>query len=147
MLHAGGRVVDRQPKRLQLLTRPGFDYQAVSRATNGLPGYFVDWPSRWGNPFVMAPGGGVPPLALDRRAPTSVPEPFADDWSKRHTERPGLLGNQIHQYLVDLYRERCLDGLGDMSVLAGCNLFCSCMPWAPCHADILLELANRGRVE
>jgi hypothetical protein len=48
---------------------------------------------------------------------------------------------------VRLYREFCLGeinrhliGLGD---LRWRNLACWCAPDAPCHADVLLELANR----
>ncbi len=32
--------------------------------------------------------------------------------------------------------------LGDLSALRGKNLACWCAPDAPCHADVLLELAN-----
>ena len=40
-----------KPVRLQLSRRAGFDLQAASRKTNGLPAVVVARPSVWGNPY------------------------------------------------------------------------------------------------
>lgn len=58
---------------------------------------------------------------------------------------------------VELFREAitgrrwgALDfGPGEVAQLRGHDLACWCKPGAPCHADVLLELANRplGPVE
>jgi hypothetical protein len=40
----------------------------------------------------------------------------------------------------DYLREECLDP----RKLCGKDLICACKPTEPCHADVLLELANRG---
>lgn len=42
-----------QPVRLRLARKKGFDLQAVSQATNGLPAVVVGRPSRWGNPWAV----------------------------------------------------------------------------------------------
>lgn len=42
-----------RPVRLQLSRRKGFDLQALSLATNGLPAVNVARPSKLGNPFTM----------------------------------------------------------------------------------------------
>lgn len=41
-----------------------------------------------------------------------------------------------------LYREHLKDEGLDPSELRGKDLVCSCKPTDPCHADVLLELAN-----
>ncbi len=68
--------------------------------------------------------------------------------------RPTKWGNpwipecdEEHQQAVDNYRDWMLilqaRGLGhDLSELGGKDLCCWCPPGQPCHADILLELAN-----
>jgi hypothetical protein len=40
-----------RPVRLQLSRKKGFNLQALSRATNGLPAVNVARPSKWGNPY------------------------------------------------------------------------------------------------
>lgn len=52
-----------QPVRLRLSRRRGFDLQALSLATNGLPAVVVSRPSRWGNPY---------PVNVDRPAEQAV---------------------------------------------------------------------------
>jgi hypothetical protein len=66
--------------------------------------------------------------------------------------RPGKWGNpyRVAEYGRELavrnYRRR-LEGMRaigalDLSELRGKNLACWCKPGEPCHADVLLELAN-----
>mgnify|MGYP001581696887 CR=1 FL=1 len=44
-----------RPVRLRLSRRPKFNLQKHSRSINGLPAVNVARPSKWGNPFVIAP--------------------------------------------------------------------------------------------
>jgi len=46
------------PVRLTLSRSAGFDLQALSLATNGLPAVVVARPSKWGNPFVIGEPAG-----------------------------------------------------------------------------------------
>lgn len=47
------------PVRLQLSRRKGFDLQALSMATNGLPAVNVARPSKWGNPWTVENTGRI----------------------------------------------------------------------------------------
>lgn len=90
----------------------------------------VSRPTHWGNPYrvgddlVILREGGVPPLGLRVDA----------------------------ELAVALYRKHALEVWGDEKIreaLAGHDLACWCPLDAPCHRDVLLELANprtRGRV-
>jgi hypothetical protein len=75
-------------------------------------------PSRWGNPFVIG-------AEHDGRALT-------------------------REETVRLFREALLDGRLDVDVTAvraelrGRDLACWCLLEVPCHADVLLEVANQA---
>lgn len=117
------------PVRLQLSRRKGFDLQARSRATNGLPAVNVARPTKWGNPFRI--GEPYYPTAADavRRFRAAVIGFDAGDSfcpPRAHPE------STIGRIIADAPKE-----------LRGKNLACWCKPGAPCHADVLLELANR----
>ena len=104
-----------RPVRLQLSRRKGFDLQALSLATNGLPAVNVARPSNWGNPYTDA---------------------------QRQVEAcdPGLLVALFRDWITkssDAQSRR-----DDLPELRGKNLACWCPPGQPCHADVLLELAN-----
>jgi len=111
------------PLRLQLSRRKGFNLQAISLATNGLPAVNVARPSKWGNPYRIEPafeGDGV-----------KFPEVTAE-------------------MAVALFQERWERALSTwqstretLEQLRGKNLACWCKLGSPCHADVLLELANR----
>lgn len=109
-----------KPIRLRLSRRKGFDLQAASRATNGLEAINVARPSKWGNPFKI--GSRDPRTGGVMDASTAV-ERYCNalvlgwlSWNRRSTA--------IEQ-------------------LRGKNLACWCLAGAPCHADVLLEMANR----
>lgn len=111
-----------EPVRLQLSRRKGFDLQAHSLATNGLPAVNVARPSVWGNPFPLHDKQG-------RRIRNN---------KEAVCEFRELLGPQPEN-VVRLYMP-----LEDVQrALRGKNLACWCRPGSPCHADILLEMANR----
>lgn len=122
------------PVRLQLSRRKGFDLQALSQATNGLPAVNVARPSKWGNPFVV----GEP---CDRKQIArwgwrfGHPEFVCDDASVAVRRFRGCLfkAEDIHGYV--------------RAELRGKNLACWCAihrngEYVPCHADVLLSLAN-----
>lgn len=127
-----------KPVRLQLSRRKGFDLQALSRATNGLPATRVTRPSIFGNPFSVLPN--QPPGRQFGRALL-----FKDD-----TVDGGTIAVPTAEEAVECYRvflkvpgpraEAVRDALPR---LRGHNLACFCKPaerW--CHADVLIELAN-----
>lgn len=110
-----------EPIRLQLSRRKGFDLQARSQATNGLPAVNVARPTKWGNPAKV-----------------------------------GELGCMSAQGAVEAYRRWLTKGPASLlsfrdppriteiiTRLRGKNLACWCAPGSPCHANVLLELANR----
>ena len=76
---------------------------------------YVGRPGRWGNPFIADLLNG---------------------------------GNMSPEETVDHFRRALIDGRLQVSVasvrrdLAGKDLACWCPPGAPCHADVLLLLAN-----
>lgn len=106
------------PVRLQLSRQKGFDLQALSQAANDLPAVNVARPSRWGNPFVIGKDvGSASEAVMAFRSLTASHPP----------------------HVVPLYMGRD-DIVRD---LRGKNLACWCKLGAPCHADVLLELANR----
>lgn len=111
------------PVRLQLSRKKGFDLQALSIEANGLPAVNVARPSKWGNPYRV--GEELESI------------PFVDDdYPTRHF--------RTAQDAVECYRD-ALPNRSDLDPkqLVGKNLACWCAPGAPCHADVLLELANR----
>lgn len=98
----------------------------------------VTRPSRWGNPFTV---GFLCPLFWIWRNGHWTNEPYGTDWVRDRT------------HAVDLYRRiaRQPDFIAAVRrELAGRDLACWCpltdangQP-VPCHADVLLEIANGG---
>lgn len=106
------------PVRLQLSRRKGFDLQALSRAANGLEAVNVARPSKWGNPFVA--GENYKTVMGTTRL-------------VRDVEHAVSLFRAIADCKVEEIREE----------LRGKNLACWCRAGKPCHADVLLKVANR----
>ena len=82
---------------------------------------YVGRPSRWGNPFrvgALTPDGD-PPELQHRATRTDAVEMFED-------------------YMAGLL----IDKPPDVSELRGRDLACWCRLDQPCHADVLLEIAN-----
>ena len=116
-----------RPQRLQLSRHAGFNLQAASRAMNGLPAKRVTRPGRWGNPFTiddMAASHG-----LDAAAAQAKAVELCGQWL-RGTLAPHLSPGDPPA-LADIRAE-----------LGGHNLACWCRPGTPCHADVLIALAN-----
>lgn len=107
-----------QPVRLQLSRRKDFRLQELSRATNGLEAVNVARPSKWGNPWKI---GGYNPVTSRGYTRDEVIEAF------RLALGEGRLSFDNRDVRLDL---------------CGRNLACSCGISDPCHADVLLEIAN-----
>lgn len=119
------------PVRLQLSRKAGFRLQDHSLATNGLPAVNVSRPTKWGNPYDWRDWREVWPFE---------PNPWGteinrDDWCRDRATQS--------------FEEALSDGEVVLPVekLRGKNLACWCKRGAPCHADVLLDLANRPRCE
>ncbi len=95
---------------------------------------YVGRPTKWGNPFVHPiPGEAV----------NAFRSLMTDTWMEVR------IGPDAFQFATNSHRD-CLhwwfpsmlrESLGE---LAGKDLACWCPLDRPCHADVLLELANRG---
>jgi hypothetical protein len=110
-----------KPKRIQIKNSPTelFPENTV----------IVDFPSRWANPFI--PG---------RMSPTIIEGILVGPWSGYTiiTERSAV---ELYKRLIletDYLRRKGLS----LASLRKKNLACWCKIGAPCHADILLNLAN-----
>lgn len=127
-----------QPVRLQRSRKKG----AKLESPNGLPVACVTRPREFGNPFVvgghyMRGSGGSREFAgfsyvqasegyQDERFTTIQTASEAVDWFRWYVDsRP------------DLRERACRE-------LRGKNLACWCKLDSPCHADVLLEIANRS---
>lgn len=114
--------------RLQLSRAKGFNLQEHSRALNGLEAVNVARPSRWGNPWKVVYRNGW----------------FVDGPRANPFQHP--CGNKMgaQHIAVECFRD-APEGASSLTVssLRGKNLACWCGIGDPCHADVLLELANR----
>ena len=117
------------PRRIRLSRRPGSRLPAGARS--------VARPTRWGNPFHI------------HNSSTG----HQSRWVVTHGDSTRIIGafdsiDQARTKAVELYREWAL-GQPDLTrqarlELAGRALACWCPARAPCHADVLLQLANPG---
>jgi hypothetical protein len=124
-----------RPLRIRLSRAKGFDLQAHSRAINGLPAVNVARPSKWGNPFVIAPKTR-PGVMFSGAAWGCVAVPSAEDAVAVFREMMEQEDNA-----------RGAELLADIHELRGKNLACWCeLPKRGepdiCHAAVLLELSN-----
>lgn len=130
------------PERIQLRRTKGW------RKPEGA--IVVSRPSKWGNPYkvgarVVDPVNGVNPIAS-----TSIPLGSAS--AGHEIQRIAFDGTRYVQRMyrikdaataVELYRRLMVFEGWDLSELRGHDLACWCPLDQPCHADVLLELANR----
>lgn len=115
-----------EPVRLQLSRAKGFDLQRHSFETNGLSAIVVARPSAWGNPFIVGSDG-------DRER---CVERF------RRLVVDGYVAPTHGSHIAEQHRVR--DHIAaHLALLKGRNLACWCrLDGKPCHADVLLELAQ-----
>ncbi len=115
------------PQRVRLSRRPGSRLPPDARS--------VARPTTWGNPYRI----------------TRITNGQQPRWVIAHGDSTSTIGpsdtiDQARAKAVELYREWVL-GQPDLTrrvrlELAGRDLACWCPDRAPCHADVLLELAN-----
>ena len=127
------------PVRIQLRRTKGFGLQEHSRALNGLEALKVDRSTIWGNPFPIIKGTS-----------TSAGK-TSDVWQVGTWDGPAMWFCDTKDEATDLAIKAFrswIDGGARAALrakarveLRGKNLACWCMP-GPCHADVLLELAN-----
>ena len=120
-----------QPVRLQLSRRKGFDLQALSRATNGLPAKSVARPGPYGNWWT---------IGLVACGCRSAVECSHNTLRAATAEEAVTFFRQELEIRIIALAEKYQPKL---EALRGHNLACWCPPSAPCHADVWLELANR----
>lgn len=110
-----------RPIRLQLSRRKGFSLQMLSLATNGLPAVNVARPSKWGNPCRIG-------KSKDYSAADAVRDfKLWMDRDRSIRSYESIYGQPPTMFIQDL---------------RGKNLACWCPLDQPCHADVLLEMAN-----
>lgn len=116
------------PKRIQLRRTKGW------RLPTGT--VVVSRPTRWGNPFTL----WTVPDAVELYRRWLAGEVDREEWERRlaHDKQPLLANLKIGN--LEVKRENILRQIGQ---LRGMDLACWCAPDKACHADILLELANR----
>ena len=122
------------PVRLQLSRRKGFDLQALSLATNGLPAVNVARPSIFGNPFPVDVYGQVG--AVDRFSRW-----IAGNMSSLESSQSSRCDKWSGSGSISLTSVRQIVR-SEIAHLHGKNLACWCPPDQPCHADVLLCIAN-----
>lgn len=108
------------PCRIQLRRIKGFRLQQVSSQLNGLPAVNVARPSRYGNPYKV----GMVGISGNQDAVKCF---------RRMLNREDI--SDSHRWFI-FSRDRIQQDL------RGKNLACWCGPGDPCHADVLLEIAN-----
>jgi hypothetical protein len=147
-----------EPVRIQLSRRKGFDLQALSRATNCLDAVVIARPGKWGNPFDFRKSECCwAALSFGCRGDRLGRQEASVRAFRMWIDPP--YGRRIIKFEEQSYFEgprgkRANVGpavrAGEapakdeiISVLRGKNLACWCKPGEPCHADVLLEIANR----
>jgi hypothetical protein len=98
----------------------------------------VTRPGKWGNPFVI---GGWYAIGIGNFLYLHAAEGYQDE---RYTKI------ETAEQAVSFYREymnRSPKKREATSILRGKDLACWCAVGQPCHADVLLELANKLEVK
>jgi hypothetical protein len=108
------------PKRIQRSRVKGSRLISPNR----LPIICVSRPSKWGNPFSAGPAAASSADKAAVRAASVV-----------RFRRALLSGEALSPFTIEEVRRE----------LHGKNLACWCPLHAPCHADVLLEIANAKR--
>jgi hypothetical protein len=116
-----------RPQRMQVSRKAGFNLQAASLALNGLPARLITRPGPWGNPFSI--DDMATRYGLDRAAAQAKAVELCGHWLKG-TLDPALSPGEPPTRAVI------------RAELSGHNLACWCKAGTPCHADVLIELAN-----
>lgn len=122
-----------RPVRLQLSRKKGFILQKHSFGVNGLPAVNVGRPSKWGNAWRIGEPEIPDAAEAVRRFRGAVIGFESEGCFCRPLAHPD-------SYIGKIIRDAPTE-------LRGKNLACWCKLSEPCHADVLLELANGPAVE
>lgn len=121
-----------KPMRLQLSRRKGFSLQDASHAGNGLPAVNVARPSRYGNPVIQKDFDELQAIYAELGRP-----PIEGTWQQHAVKCfDAWIGGELPELGAP---PTCEEIRRD---LQGKNLACWCKPGEPCHADVLLFIAN-----
>lgn len=91
----------------------------------------VDRSTKWGNPFTVKDLLDAGYNGGDESAAIYCVNAF-DNWLRGSIQ--DWMGDESDRFRTAI--------LNDLASLRGKNLACWCKPDAPCHADVLLEIAN-----
>ena len=111
--------------RIQRRRTKGYDMQAESLATNGLSAVYVGRPTKWGNLWEVG---------LARCGCRSAGE------CSHNIFRTETAADAVSEYRLWITEGKIRKTM--LGELRGKNLACWCALDQPCHADVLLELAN-----
>lgn len=119
------------PVRLRLSRAKGFQLRILSLFANGKEAVSVARPAKWGNPFrigwIRATGSG-----LDYRE-EQIPD--------------AETAVRFFREMIEESDRNYPSNAEIRAQLRGKNLACWCKPGEPCHADVLLDIANRPACE
>lgn len=117
------------PKRIQRLRTKGW------RMPDGA--VYVGRPTKWGNPFRV--------VRRDGSHPWVVMSSWRDHILGAHETKDDAVAQSIEVYRIQV-GGTVPDEDTIRTELAGRDLACWCATYEPCHADVLLEIANGGEV-
>jgi hypothetical protein len=117
------------PVRLRLSRAKGFNLQASSKALNGLPAINVSRPSGWGNPYIVGQDGTRAECVHYFRC-------LFGGYYVLTCKTPVAAQREFVRHAAAFWGE-----------LRNRNLACWCPLGVECHADVLLEMANRVKCE
>lgn len=132
-------ALDTQPRRIQRRRTKGW------RAPDGA--VYVGRPTRWGNPCTQVRMPALDGSEWEREG--RLGKTSGQHYGFRHpdgTTTSHLVRDATREQAVAMYRQH-LDQVPSLvaaarAELKGRDLMCWCPPGQPCHADVLLELAN-----
>jgi len=138
------------PARIQLCRRKGWRLQTASRDLNGLSAVDVARPSKWGNPFrVFGKNEYLYSDASHRREILYQYIIFdLDQDIEANRATPAMAVEHYRRWVLGEFKDNpnvrpCPFTVEDIRrELGGKNLACWCKLGTPCHADVLLEMAN-----
>lgn len=123
------------PVRLKLCRTKGWNLQAASTALNGRAARAVTRPGPFGNPFAKPDGASWIELSIHGTKVTLWAE--RDDRRARHA----LLVEAFAYWTENSAKGEAFTARV-RAELPGLNLACFCPSHLPCHADMLLAIAN-----
>lgn len=97
---------------------------------------YVGRPSRWGNPFRVWNNGMGWPVVLDPKGTAYLPE------QRLTWEAARRWAVELHRQWLRYPTRFTIVAPPDLTALRGHDLCCWCPLDQPCHADVLIEIAN-----